>query len=89
MVLCPKCESKRVVKMSKAVMALVIICVGSFVFFVLGFLFPLFWVGIPACWVLGLLMLLGTSVYQCQYCRHSWPVPKKRSTAAGELKGVG
>lgn len=80
MEICPKCEGKRVIKMGKGIMALVIACGGSFMFFVLGFLFPLFWIGIPASMVLALLMTLGTSVYQCQDCRHSWPVPKTEKT---------
>jgi len=82
MEVCPNCESKRVIKMGKGVMALAIACGGSFMFFVLGFLFPLFWAGIPASWVLAALMLLGASVYQCQDCKKTWPVPKKAAKTA-------
>lgn len=79
---CPNCGSNKVMKMGKGVMALVVACGGSFVFFVLGFLFPLFWAGIPASWVLAGLTLLGSSVYQCQACKNSWPVTKKKSVSA-------
>jgi len=82
MEICPNCESKRVVKMGKGAMALVIACGGSFVFFILGFLFPLFWAGIPVSWVLAGLTLLGSSVYQCQDCKNSWPVPKNKNLSA-------
>lgn len=76
MLKCPNCESKRVVKMGKGAMALVVFCCGSFIFFLLGCLLPFLWVGIPVCCVLAVLLLAGSSVYQCQDCRNTWRVPK-------------
>ena len=75
---CPKCSSKKVKTISKVFLGAIIACVGTLIFFILGFLFPLFWAGIPACWVLGYVMIIGGSVYQCQECRYTWPIVTKR-----------
>ena len=75
---CPECGSKKVKTISRVLLGVITACVGTLLFFIPGFLFPLAWAGIPVCWLVGYVMIIGGSVYQCLECRHTWPIVTKR-----------
>lgn len=77
---CPRCSSVKVVKVNKWVVSIALGSIGTLVFFVLGFVFPFFFFGVPAAWIFALVLLLGKSALQCQECHFAWdpsqPPPK-------------
>lgn len=75
---CPQCGSKKVKAISRVLLGVIIACVGTIIFLIPGFWFPLAWAGIPVCWLAGYVMIIGGSVYQCRECGHTWPIITKR-----------
>lgn len=72
---CPRCESKRVQKVSKWGVSLFFLGAAS-LFIWLGFLFPIVWFLIPVFLILAIVILFGKSTWQCQDCKHSWTIKK-------------
>jgi len=79
---CPRCKSNRVQKSSKWVNALAAFGTGS-IFFWIGFLLPFLWIAVPIMFILGFLVLFGSSKWLCKDCGYSWKVEKTTSSAAG------
>lgn len=70
---CPRCNSKKVVQIGKIMMSIIIACLGSLVFFVIGFFIPLLFIGIPVMFLLALLnMFFSKNFLQCKDCNHTW-----------------
>jgi hypothetical protein len=78
---CPRCESKKVTTRGKGFFFLVFLGTGSVLFWV-GFLIPFFWIAAAAFLIGSPLAFMLPKVNQCQDCKHSWKVDKKKEVSA-------
>lgn len=78
---CPRCDSKKVQVTGKAFWVLLMIGLGSILFWFGFLIFPLFIIG-PLLVLLSPLGALMPRQYSCQECKNVWKVDKKQEASA-------